>query len=93
MMNAGKITDRLSVLIIYVCVYVCQHATADNLSVCTVDVGDSAPRSVVTSLTSFSSPQSVDELTDRLTVLLCNVKPTAVRGIQSQALLLTAYSR
>lgn len=82
------------------------HATSDSLSVCTVDVGDSEPRTVVTPaalLTSSSSssdmsssccgPESdtVSELTDRLAVLLCNVKPTALRGVQSHALLLTAY--
>jgi len=75
---------------------VCQHAAADSLSVCTVDVGDPTPRTVVTPLTSSSSSSSalsLDELTDRLAVLLCNVKPTPVRGVQSQALLLTAYDR
>ena len=75
-------------------VCVCQHGTADNLSVCTVDVGESSPRTVVSALTSSSSSvQSVDELTDRLAVLLCNVKPSAVRGVQSHALLLSAYHR
>ena len=33
----------------------------------------------------------VERLCGRLAVLLVNVKPTAVRGVQSQARLLTAY--
>jgi len=81
-------------LYLYVCLCLCQHDATDSLSVCTVDVGDPMPRNVVTALaSSSSSTQSLDELTDRLAVLLCNVKPTAVRGVQSQALLLTAYDR
>ena len=102
----------------YGCLSVCQHATSETLSVCTVDVGDPEPRTVVTPaalLTSSSSsrgpeadmsslslgPESdmssssrgpeADVLTNRLVVLLCNVKPTAVKGVQSHALLLTAY--
>jgi len=59
-----------------------------------VDVGDPAPRTVVSAITSSSScSQSIDALTDQLAVLLCNVKPVAVRGVQSHALLLTAYNR
>ena len=53
-------------------------------------MGDDAPRSVVSAV---SLSHSVDDLTDRLAVLLCNVKPTAVKGVQSQALLITAFSR
>ena len=79
---------------VYVCLYVClcvfQHATADNLSVCSVDVGDAEPRTVVSMLTSH---HSMDALCGRLAVLLCNVKPTAVKGVISHALLLTAVSR
>lgn len=74
------------------------HATSDSLSVCMVDVGDSEPRTVVTSslISSSSSaaePADMSHLSDRLAVLLCNVKPTAVHGVQSHALLLTAYRR
>jgi tyrosyl-tRNA synthetase len=64
-----------------------KHPSADTLSVVMVDVGEEQPRSVVSAVT------DIDQLTDRLAVLLCNIKPSAVRGIQSQALLLTASSR
>jgi len=85
--------DCLSICLcvcLYVCLCVFQHATADNLSVCSVDVGDAEPRTVVSMLTSH---HSMDALCGRLAVLLCNVKPTAVKGVISHALLLTAVSR
>jgi len=62
-----------------------KHPTSDTLSVATVDVGEPAPRTVVSAV-------SVDELVDRLAVLLVNIKPSAVRGVQSQAIMLTAAS-
>ena len=89
------LVTRHHYMTIKVSVCVVQHATSDHLSVCTVDVGETDHRTVVTATlsSSSSSPPQQSELTDRLAVLLCNVKPTAVRGVESQALLLTAYQR
>ena len=86
----------------YVCV---QHDTAENLSVCSVDVGLTEPRTVVcpaalvisSSLNDDDTGVADDDVADAgdtgLCVVLCNVKPTAVRGVHSHALILTAYLR
>ena len=85
---------------VYVCV---QHDTAENLSVCSVDVGLTEPRTVVCPAALVTSSSLNDDDTGvadagdagdtGLCVVLCNVKPTAVRGVHSQALILTAYLR
>jgi tyrosyl-tRNA synthetase len=69
-----------------------KHPTADSLLVGTVDIGEAEPRTVVSGI-GASTSISVDQLSDRLAVLLCNIKPGAVKGVQSQALLLTATSK
>lgn len=69
-----------------------QHPTAESLCVGTVDVGEAEPRTVVSGIAASPSV-NIDELSDRLAILLCNIKPSAVKGVQSQALLLTAVSR
>ena len=87
---------------VYVCV---QHDTAENLSVCSVDVGLTEPCTVVcpaalvtsSSLNDDDTGVADDDAGDAgdagLCVVLCNVKPTAVRGVHSHALILTAYLR
>ncbi|EPY87311.1 tyrosine--tRNA ligase, cytoplasmic [Camelus ferus] len=60
---------------------------ADSLYVEKIDVGEAEPRTVVSSLVQFV-PQ--EELHDRLVVVLCNLKPQKMRGVESQGMLLCA---
>ncbi|XP_066231856.1 tyrosine--tRNA ligase, cytoplasmic isoform X2 [Saccopteryx leptura] len=64
-----------------------KHPDADSLYVEKVDVGEAEPRTVVSGLVQFVPKE---ELQDRLVVVLCNLKPQKMRGIESQGMLLCA---
>ncbi|XP_068614225.1 aminoacyl tRNA synthase complex-interacting multifunctional protein 1-like [Brachionichthys hirsutus] len=54
-----------------------------------VDVGEAAPRTVVSRL---AKHVPVDQMQNRMAVLLCNLKPVKVRGVESQAMIMCASS-
>ncbi|XP_035506890.2 aminoacyl tRNA synthase complex-interacting multifunctional protein 1-like isoform X2 [Scophthalmus maximus] len=62
-----------------------RHPLAETLSVQEVDVGENAPRTVVSRL---GEKRDLEELRDGLAVLLCNVKACKLRGVVSQARIL-----
>lgn len=64
-----------------------QHPEADSLYVEKIDVGEAEPRTVVSGLVQFVPKE---ELQDRLVVVLCNLKPQKMRGVESQGMLLCA---
>lgn len=64
-----------------------QHPDADSLYLEKIDVGEAEPRTVVSGLVAYVSQE---ELQDRMVLLLCNLKPQKMRGIESQAMLLCA---
>jgi len=66
---------------------VANHPDADGLYVEQIDVGEEAPRTVVSGLRNF---MQAEELQDRSVVLLCNLKPAKMRGVLSQGMLLAA---
>ncbi|XP_077400901.1 aminoacyl tRNA synthase complex-interacting multifunctional protein 1-like [Vanacampus margaritifer] len=64
-----------------------RHPLATNLTVQDVDVGEKAPRPVV----SKRWPDDLQPLTGSLAVLLCNVKACKVKGVASNARLLRCF--
>jgi methionine--tRNA ligase beta chain len=66
-----------------------KHPDADALYVEEIDVGEDAPRTVVSGLVRHI-PEA--EMQDRMVVVLCNLKPSAMRGIKSFAMVLCATS-
>lgn len=65
-----------------------QHPDAEKLYVEKVDLGEeSGPRTVVSGLKDYMDTSA---LTNRRAVLLCNLKPAKMRGIESQAMVLCA---
>ncbi|XP_009876061.1 PREDICTED: tyrosine--tRNA ligase, cytoplasmic, partial [Apaloderma vittatum] len=66
-----------------------KHPDADSLYVEKIDVGEPEPRTVVSGLVHFVPKE---QLQDRLVVLLCNMKPKAMRGVESQGMVLCASS-
>ncbi|XP_067862695.1 tyrosine--tRNA ligase, cytoplasmic isoform X1 [Heptranchias perlo] len=64
-----------------------RHPDADSLYVEKVDLGEAQPRTVVSGLVQYIS---AEELQNRDVVMLCNLKPQKMRGIESQAMLLCA---
>jgi methionine--tRNA ligase beta chain len=69
------------------------HPEADSLLICTVDCGDvtaegaSDPRTVVAGL---AGKIPLDELVGRTVVAVTNLKPSKMRGVESEAMLLAA---
>ncbi|XP_018545243.1 aminoacyl tRNA synthase complex-interacting multifunctional protein 1 [Lates calcarifer] len=66
-----------------------RHPLAETMSIQEVDVGENAPRMVVSKL---GGKTNLEELRGSLAVLLCNVKACKVRSVVSQARLLCCSS-
>ncbi|KDN52161.1 nucleic acid-binding protein [Tilletiaria anomala UBC 951] len=65
-----------------------KHPDADSLYLETVDFGESTgPRTVLSGLVRFVP---IEAMQDRMVVGICNLKPVAMRGIKSHAMLLCA---
>lgn len=66
---------------------VARHPDADALYVEKIDVGDPVPRTVVSGLVNFVP---IEQMQDRLVVVLCNLKPVKMRGVESAGMVLCA---
>lgn len=66
-----------------------KHPDADSLYVEEIDVGEGTPRTVVSGLVKHVP---IEEMQNRMVVLLCNLKPAKMRGITSQAMVMCASS-
>ncbi|XP_053559491.1 aminoacyl tRNA synthase complex-interacting multifunctional protein 1 isoform X2 [Bombina bombina] len=66
-----------------------KHPDADSLYVEEVDVGEASPRTVVSGLVKHVP---LEQMQNRMAVLLCNLKPAKMRGVLSQAMVMCASS-
>lgn len=66
-----------------------KHPDADSLYVEEVDVGEGTPRTVVSGLVNHVP---LEQMQNRMVVLLCNLKPAKMRGVLSQAMVMCASS-
>ncbi|XP_051473451.1 aminoacyl tRNA synthase complex-interacting multifunctional protein 1 isoform X1 [Apus apus] len=66
-----------------------KHPDADTLYVEEVDVGEASPRTVVSGLVKHVP---LDQMQNRMVILLCNLKPAKMRGVVSQAMVMCASS-
>jgi len=64
-----------------------KHPDADSLYVEEVDVGEDKPRTVISGLVKFI-PEA--EMQNRKAILMCNLKPSKMRGIMSEAMVMCA---
>ncbi|XP_015168848.1 aminoacyl tRNA synthase complex-interacting multifunctional protein 1 isoform X1 [Solanum tuberosum] len=64
-----------------------KHPSAESLLVEEIDVGEAKCRQVVSGLAKFCSPE---QLTNRLVVLVTNMKPSKLRDITSEGMVLCA---
>lgn len=88
--SAGAIISELSRLEIRVgkIVEIGRHPEADGLYVESVDCGDlEGPRTIVSGLVEFCT---AEQLMNRNVIVLCNLKPRALKGITSAGMLLCA---
>ncbi|XP_002741455.1 aminoacyl tRNA synthase complex-interacting multifunctional protein 1-like [Saccoglossus kowalevskii] len=66
-----------------------KHPDADTLYIEEIDCGEEAPRTVVSGLVKH---YTLEEMADRLVIVLCNLKPAKMRGVLSQAMVMCASS-
>ena len=64
-----------------------KHPDADALYLETIECGEEKPRQVISGLVKFIP---LEEMQDRMVVLLCNLKPAKMRGIVSEAMVMCA---
>ncbi|KAJ8913609.1 hypothetical protein NQ315_013431 [Exocentrus adspersus] len=63
------------------------HPDAQSLYVEKIDLGEESPRIVVSGLVNFVP---IEEMRNKMVVVLCNLKPAKMRGIESQGMVLCA---
>jgi methionyl-tRNA synthetase len=63
------------------------HPQADKLIIIRVDLGEEQPRTLVAGLKPYYEP---DELEGKLIVVVANLEPARLRGVESQGMLLAA---
>ena len=63
------------------------HPNADKLLVLTVDLGDGAPRQLVAGI---KGSYQASELVGKSVVVVANLKPAKLRGVESQGMVLAA---
>jgi methionine--tRNA ligase beta chain len=64
-----------------------RHPGADTLYQEEIDVGEEKPRQVVSGLVKFVP---IEEMKDRLVVVLCNLKAANMRGVRSEGMVIAA---
>ncbi|XP_055595493.1 aminoacyl tRNA synthase complex-interacting multifunctional protein 1 [Uranotaenia lowii] len=74
-MRVGKIVD------------ISRHPDADSLYLEKIDCGEPQPRTVISGLVKFVP---IEEMQNRMVVVLCNLKPAKMRGILSEAMVMCA---
>ena len=67
-----------------------KHPGADRLLVLKVDIGEAEPRQIVAGIASKFTP---DELIGRKVVVVANLKPAQLRGVESQGMILAAGAK
>ncbi|CAH0719942.1 unnamed protein product, partial [Brenthis ino] len=66
-----------------------KHPDADTLYVEKIDCGEDNPRTVVSGLVNHVP---IEEMKDRIVMVLCNLKPVKMRGVTSEAMVMCASS-
>ncbi|XP_017147472.1 aminoacyl tRNA synthase complex-interacting multifunctional protein 1 [Drosophila miranda] len=64
-----------------------RHPDADSLYLEKIDCGEAAPRTVVSGLVKFVP---LEEMQNRMVVVMCNLKPAKMRGVTSEAMVMCA---
>ncbi|XP_065366765.1 aminoacyl tRNA synthase complex-interacting multifunctional protein 1 [Calliphora vicina] len=64
-----------------------RHPDADSLYLEKIDCGEAQPRTVVSGLVKFVP---IEEMQNRMVVVMCNLKPAKMRGITSEAMVMCA---
>jgi len=65
------------------------HPSAEHLYIEEIDIGETKPKQVVSGLANHIP---LDQMTNRLVVVVANMKPSNFRSVQSQAMVIAATS-
>jgi len=84
--KAAVDVSRLKILVGKI-VKVKKHESADTLYVEEIDVGEALPRVVVSGLVNFVP---IEEMQNRMVLVVCNLKPSSLKGVKSEAMVLAA---
>ena len=68
-------------------VEVSRHPEAEALYIEKIDLGEPVPRTIVSGLVNFVP---IEEMKDRMVVVLCNLKPAKLKGVESFGMVLCA---
>ncbi|XP_061714171.1 aminoacyl tRNA synthase complex-interacting multifunctional protein 1 [Cydia pomonella] len=82
--TVGKLDFRIGKII-----EIAKHPDADSLYVEQIDCGEEKPRTVVSGLVNHVP---INEMQDRIVMVLCNLKPVKMRGVTSEAMVMCASS-
>ena len=82
--DVGRLDMRIGKII-----EVGRHPDADSLYLEKIDCGEENPRTVVSGLVKFVP---IEQMQDRMVIVLCNLKPAKMRGILSEAMVMCASS-
>lgn len=82
--DVGRLDFRIGKII-----DVSKHPDADSLYVEKIDCGEASPRTVVSGLVKFIP---IEEMQNRMVVVMCNLKPAKMRGVLSEAMVMCASS-
>jgi len=63
------------------------HPNADKLLILRVDIGEAAPRTLVAGI---KGHYTAADLQDKLVVVVCNLQPAKLRGVESNGMVLAA---
>lgn len=64
------------------------HPNADRLLVLSVDLGEGTPRQLVAGI---KGPYQASDVVGKHIVVVANLKPAAIRGVESQGMLLASH--
>lgn len=89
--KAGAATDeiipsRLNIKVGKI-VEVQKHPDAEALYIEKIDLGEPTPRTIVSGLVNFVP---IEEMKERMVVVLCNLKPAKLKGVESHGMVLCA---
>lgn len=68
-------------------VEISKHPDAESLYLEKIDCGEAQPRTVVSGLVKFVP---IEEMKDRMVIVMCNLKPAKMRGVTSEAMVMCA---
>ncbi|XP_068177145.1 aminoacyl tRNA synthase complex-interacting multifunctional protein 1-like [Antennarius striatus] len=71
------------------CIVMAMQLQDNSLCELQVDIGEAVPRTVISELTKLIP---VNQIQNRMAILLCNLKPVRMRGVVSQAMIMCASS-